>query len=122
SLFGSTRAMPRRRPRRAATRRPGGSDLPRALTRAGLRPGALQPSTWSTWQIRGAILIFRRWEAMKWAVEATRYVVIDDGAYVYPVLRDDLGPDDTPDALAEMSPDEYEDWCERVPADERYAA
>src|SRR5690554_7668005 len=88
--------MPRRRPRRAATRRPGGSDLPRALTRAGLRPGALQPSTWSTWQIRGAILIFRRWEAMKWDVEATRYVVIDDGAYVYPVLREDLGPDDTP--------------------------
>jgi len=61
-------------------------------------------------------------ESMKWDVEATQYVVIDDGAYVYPVLREDLGPDDSPDALAEMSPDEYQDWCERVPADERYAA
>src|SRR5690606_9006578 len=38
-------------------------------------------------------------ESMKWDVDATQYVVIDDGAYVYPVLREDLGPDDTPDAL-----------------------
>ena len=64
------------------------------------------------------------WESMEWlvpAVEATRYVVIDDGALVYPVLRDDLGPDDTPDTLAAMTPDQYSDWCEQVPADERYA-
>lgn len=67
------------------------------------------------------------WESMAWLmptwadVDATRYVVISDGAYVYPVLRDDLGPDDDPDTLAEMSPDEYQAWCERVPADERYA-
>lgn len=64
------------------------------------------------------------WESMEWlvpAVEATRYVVIADGAYVYPVLRDDLGPDDDPDTLAAMTPDQYRDWCERVPADERYA-
>lgn len=53
-------------------------------------------------------------------INPSEYVIIDDGAYRYPVQKSDLRPGDTPDVLRAMNDAEYQDWCQEVPADFRF--
>lgn len=53
---------------------------------------------------------------------AKSYVVINDGQNVYPVLRSDLREGDSATVIRGMDGDEYADWCNAVPADQRVAA
>lgn len=52
---------------------------------------------------------------------AESYIVVNDGQYRYPVLRSDLRPGDTEAVIRAMSPEQYGDWCQSVPADQRVA-
>lgn len=47
------------------------------------------------------------------------YIVINDGQFLYPVLRSDLREGDTEARVKAMDSDEYSAWCNFVPADER---
>jgi hypothetical protein len=52
---------------------------------------------------------------------ATDYIIINDGQYVYPVLRSDLDRSgQTEESLRAMDGDEYSAWCSsgRVPVAE----
>lgn len=51
--------------------------------------------------------------------DAKLYVVIDDGQFIYPVLLGDLRQEDTEELLKGMSSDEYAEFCNKVPADQR---
>lgn len=48
-------------------------------------------------------------------MEANLYVVINDGQYRYPVIKSNLGPNDTEESLRAMSGDEYSHWCNSTP-------
>jgi hypothetical protein len=50
---------------------------------------------------------------------AADYVVINDGAVQYPVLRDDLRDGDTEDSIRDMDSDEYAAFCTAVGYDAR---
>jgi len=51
--------------------------------------------------------------------DAANYVVVDDGQYRYPVAVEDLRDGDTEEVIRAMSGDEYGEWCNAVPADQR---
>lgn len=53
---------------------------------------------------------------------ASKYIIINDGQYIYPILSSDLRKGDTEEIISAMNGDEYSLWCSQsVPADLRYA-
>lgn len=51
------------------------------------------------------------------AIDVNEYVVIDDGAFQYPILIDDLDGQTQASLKAMRGPDEYSLWCSTHPMD-----
>jgi hypothetical protein len=50
-------------------------------------------------------------------MNASKYIVVNDGQFVYPVRKSALRAGDTEKSVRAMSGDEYAAWCQDVPAD-----
>lgn len=51
--------------------------------------------------------------------DAKNYIVVSDGQFQYPVKKSSLHPGDTEEMVKDMSGEEYDAWCQDVPADLR---
>ena len=54
------------------------------------------------------------------SLDPGQYVVINDGAFQFPVERSSLRVGDTEARLKGMSGDQYRAWCDEVGMDERF--